>query len=193
MNTARYVLALLLIMMVPGAFLFWFSIHPFVQFWRRVGPRRTLAIHYGLVLLLAGAIFLIRRPLLAVDFGTDPLLVVLSIPLLAVSVALRLVLSRQLKNKTLTGLPELAPEAYRSRLLTEGVYAHVRHPRYLQFLLALLALALFANYLATYILFGLGLVWVFPVTQIEERELRDRFGAEYEAYRARVPRLVPKF
>jgi protein-S-isoprenylcysteine O-methyltransferase Ste14 len=33
---------------------------------------------------------------------------------------------------------------------------------------------------------------ILVVIRLEERELRDRFGAEYETYRARVPALVPR-
>jgi len=193
MNTARYWVALYVVAMVPGAFLYWFSVHPFVRFWRRVGARRTIAIHYVLILLLAAAIFTARRPLLAVDFGTNPVLIAVAIPLFAICVAGRVVLSKQLKNRILAGLPELAPEAYRSRLLTEGAYARIRHPRYAQVVVLMLAFALFTNYLATYVLFLLVAAAIFPLTRIEERELRERFGAEYEAYCARVPRFIPKF
>ena len=193
MNAVRYWVALYIVAFVPGAFLFWFSIHPFVRFWRRVGPRRTLAIHYVLILFLAAAIFTARRPLLAVEFGTNPVLIAAAVPLFAIAAALRIVLSKHLKTRVLTGLPELAPDAYGSRLLMGGIYARIRHPRYAQMVLVLLAFALFTNYLATYVVFLLALVVVFPLTRIEERELRERFGAEYEAYRARVPRFLPRF
>jgi protein-S-isoprenylcysteine O-methyltransferase Ste14 len=192
MNTARYWVALYLVAMVPGATLYRFSIHPLIRFWRRVGPRRTLAIHLAATLLLAAAIFMLRRPLLAVEFGTNPMLIAVAIPLFALSIAGRILLGRQLKNTTLLGVPELAAEPSARRLITEGVYSRVRHPRYLQMVVALLALALFTNYLATYVLVLLFVLALFPLTRIEERELRERFGAEYEAYCARVPRFIPR-
>jgi protein-S-isoprenylcysteine O-methyltransferase Ste14 len=76
--------------------------------------------------------------------------------------------------------------------LTEGIYGRVRHPRYLQFLLSVAACAFACNYLAIYVLLVTLVAAVFLLVAIEERELRDRFGAEYEVYCARVPRFIPK-
>ena len=42
METLRYGLALLLLSLLPGALLVWFSIHPFVRFWRRFSMRFVL-------------------------------------------------------------------------------------------------------------------------------------------------------
>jgi len=193
MDTVRYYVALFLVLSMPGVFLFWFSIHPFIRFWRRVGPRLTLAIHYGGAVLLAAAVFLIREPLLSVEFGTDPVLISLAVPIFAFAGVLRLRLSRQLRTKILIGIPELAPEKHQSKLLTEGIYSRLRHPRYVELLLAVLAYTLFCNYLAVYVIFLASIVWMFPVTWVEEKELRDRFGTEYESYCALVPRFVPKF
>jgi len=36
------------------------------------------------------------------------------------------------------------------------------------------------------------LVNIRVLVQMEERELRERYGAEYEAYCARVPRFIPR-
>jgi protein-S-isoprenylcysteine O-methyltransferase Ste14 len=59
-------------------------------------------------------------------------------------------------------------------------------------LLVMASLALIANNLASYVNWIIGIPGVLLVVHIEERELRDRFGAEYEAYCARVPRFVPR-
>ncbi|MFJ8058911.1 methyltransferase family protein [Streptomyces sp. NPDC096142] len=76
-------------------------------------------------------------------------------------------------------------------LRTEGPYRMVRHPIYT----GLLGLA-FGGMLAC----GFGIWIVFPAVavpwllrrvRIEDRLMADRFGASYEAYRARVPALIP--
>jgi protein-S-isoprenylcysteine O-methyltransferase Ste14 len=92
-----------------------------------------------------------------------------------------------------TESPELSQRRYPGKLLTEGIYAKVRHPRYVEALLGTLGYALFANYLAVYIAFLLAIPALYLVVLLEERELRDRFGAEYEEYSRRVPRFVPRF
>jgi len=193
MNTFRHVLTLLMLMFMPGAVLFWFLVHPFVRFWRRIGLRRTMAIHYTLLAAFATGVFLLRKTLLAVDFGTNPVLIAAAVLMLAASIVLRRKISRHLRFKTLGGLPELAPENHPQPLLTEGIYSRIRHPRYLEVLLVMASLSLIANNLAAYVNWIIGIPSVLLIVRIEERELRDRFGAEYDAYRARVPRFVPRW
>jgi protein-S-isoprenylcysteine O-methyltransferase Ste14 len=193
MNTFRHCLTLLMLMFMPGAVLFWFLVHPFVRFWRRIGLRRTMAINYTVLAAFAAGVLLLRRTLLAVDFGTNPVLIAAAVPILAASIVLRRRISRHLRFKTLGGLPELAPESHPQPLLTEGIYSHIRHPRYLEVLLVMAALTLVANNLASYVNWIVGVPSVLVIVRLEERELRDRFGAEYDAYCARVPRFVPRW
>jgi protein-S-isoprenylcysteine O-methyltransferase Ste14 len=77
-------------------------------------------------------------------------------------------------------------------LVTTGPFAYIRHPIYTAMALLLLALAI-----------GLGNEWrlivALPLYAIgawlrvveEERLLRDAFGADYDAYAARVKRFAP--
>ena len=193
MNTFRHVLTLLMLMFMPGAVLFWFLVHPFVRYWRRIGLRRTLAINYTLLAAFATGVFLLRKTLLAVDFGTNPVLIAAAVLILAASIVLRRKISRHLRFKTLGGLPELAPESHPQPLLTEGIYSRIRHPRYIEVLLVMASLALIANNLASYVNWIVGIPSVLVIVRLEERELHDRFGAEYDAYRARVPRFIPRW
>jgi protein-S-isoprenylcysteine O-methyltransferase Ste14 len=192
MDAFRHVLTLLMLMFMPGAVLFWFLVHPFIRFWRRLGLRRASAIHYTLLAAFAVGVFLLRKTLLAVDFGTNPVLIAVAVPMLAASIVLRRKISRHLRFSTLGGVPELAPDRHPQPLLTEGIYSRIRHPRYLEVLLLMASLALIANNLASYVNWIIGIPSVLVIVRLEERELRDRFGAEYEAYCARVPRFVPR-
>lgn len=193
MNAVRYYLALLLLSFTPPAFLFWLSIHPFVRFWRRLGLRPALGINFAGLFVLAALIFMFCKPLLSVEFGTNPFLIGLAVPLLVVSGAMRRRLSKHLRFAIAMGIPELVPEQHGTPLLTKGLYSRMRHPRYVQGFLGVAAYTLICNYLATYVLFLAMLVIILLLVRMEERELRQRFGVEYETYCARVPRFIPRF
>jgi protein-S-isoprenylcysteine O-methyltransferase Ste14 len=192
MDSVRYFLALILVVSLPPLLLYWFLIHPFIHFWRKLGLLWTYSLVGGALVAGIVGLFAARRWLLAVEFGTNYLLMAAGVICLALSFGLRLWLSRHISVKTMLGLPELVPDQYPSHLVTEGIYAVVRHPRYLQFLLALVGYALFSNYLALYFVVALWLVGIYPIVLLEEAEVRERFGLEYEEYCRRVPRFVPK-
>ncbi|HYB72779.1 MAG TPA: methyltransferase [Candidatus Sulfotelmatobacter sp.] len=192
MDSARYYVALVLVIAFPPMLLAWPLIHPFVRFWRKLGPGWT----YTVVGTFIGAgmvgLSLIRRPLLAIEFGTSYPLAALGALCFAASLWMGLALLRHMTITLILGLPEIAPERHPAGLVTQGIYARIRHPRYVQLALGLLGCALFANYLAPYATFALWLPGLWTIVVLEERELRDRFGAEYEAYCRRVPRFVPR-
>jgi protein-S-isoprenylcysteine O-methyltransferase Ste14 len=185
--------ALFLVVTLPPLLFFWPLIHQFVRFWRKLGPAATYSLLGALFATLGYGLFRIREVLLAVDFGTSWPLVALGSGFLATAAWLRLQLHRHVTTRILAGLPELAPDRYPTKLVTEGLYARVRHPRYVQFALALLGYALIANYLAVYLLFLAWLAGIGIIAVLEEGELRDRFGKEYEEYCRRVPRFLPRF
>ena len=191
MDSVRYDLALLGLILMPGALLYWFSIHPFVRFWRGLGARIAVTLHIVMIAAVGYGMYLLRGRLLGVEYGTNPLLVAISVPLLIGSFVLRWALGRQMKLRILMGVPELTAEAPSQRLLCEGIYARIRHPRYLEIFLALVFYALFTNYLVAYAIAAASVPTLLAIIHIEERELRDRFGEEYVRYCARVPRFWP--
>jgi protein-S-isoprenylcysteine O-methyltransferase Ste14 len=79
------------------------------------------------------------------------------------------------------------------KLVTDGVYARVRHPMYTAFWLWALAQALLLpNWVAGLSgLVGFGTLYAFRVGR-EEKLMLDAFGNEYRAYMARTARLVPR-
>lgn len=77
-------------------------------------------------------------------------------------------------------------------LVTRGIYRRMRHPMYTAIFLITMAQALLlANWLAGPAGFAaFALLYVVRIGP-EERMMADQFGAEWEAYAARTPRLVP--
>jgi protein-S-isoprenylcysteine O-methyltransferase Ste14 len=77
-------------------------------------------------------------------------------------------------------------------LIQTGVYGYVRHPIYASLLALLLATGLVVASLPS---FAIALVLFLTGTEIriraEDRLLAERFGSEFEAYRARVPAYIP--
>jgi protein-S-isoprenylcysteine O-methyltransferase Ste14 len=155
--------------------------------------RAVCAAHGALVAVVAVAVYLARRPLFSIEYGDRLPLAIAGGALLAASVALRLVVSTRLTKRILIGVPELAPGRHGVPLITDGIYARLRHPRYVQIAVALLGWALFTNYLAAYVACAAGLVTLRLIVALEERELRQRFGQAYDEYCARTPRFIPRF
>ena len=116
MNSIRYFLALLLVIGLPAMLLFWLLIHPFIHAWRRLGPGWTYSIVGTLLVLLTVGLFLLRTPLLAVDFGTRYPLLAVGIGCLAITAGLgRSLYNAHMTPHVLVGLPELGPGALSSR------------------------------------------------------------------------------
>ncbi|MEM9349853.1 MAG: protein-S-isoprenylcysteine O-methyltransferase [Pseudomonadota bacterium] len=79
------------------------------------------------------------------------------------------------------------------RLITQGIYARMRHPMYTAIFLICASQALIlANWLTGPLAFIV--FWLLYVTRIrsEEQMMADTFGSAWESYAAETPRLLPK-
>lgn len=78
------------------------------------------------------------------------------------------------------------------QLVTSGPFALVRHPIYTGLFAWLIAMAIAFGHHRGLIL-GVPLYWIGTWVRVvrEERLLRAQFGADYDAYAARVKRFVP--
>jgi protein-S-isoprenylcysteine O-methyltransferase Ste14 len=191
-DLARYVMGALLALSLPPAIAYWFILHPFIGFWRRVGMRKTYWIIAAFYIASMVALFPVRDALLGRDLGLSLPAVLAAVPLLVISGVVARKRKKHLSFKILAGVPELSPEGHGIGLLTEGIYGRIRHPRYVEFTLGCAGWTLFANYSRLYVLVAVSLAALFVIVLFEERELRERFGQAYVDYSARVPRFIPR-
>jgi len=79
----------------------------------------------------------------------------------------------------------------RNSLATSGPYARIRHPQYVAFVMILLGFLLQWPTLLTLVMFPILVAMYGRLAFTEEREMRARFGAAYQAYAASTPRFLP--
>lgn len=103
------------------------------------------------------------------------------------------VLTESFTRFALQGLGTPAPVFPTQHLIVKGFYGYVRNPMYLAVVSMVIGQALLFGNLRV-LAYGL-LAWLVThifVLTYEEPTLRKTFGAEYETYRANVPRWIPR-
>lgn len=192
MAALQYYLALVMIMFAPATFTLWFIIHPFIGFWRGLGVMVSYTIFAVYLLLMAGLIYLYRDFLLASHYGFSAIGFSIGVVLISISLLLRISLERKLGSARLSGLHELRGDHSDSDLIRTGIYAYIRHPRYLEGMILMASFALLTNYLALYVVWLLSMPLLNIIARLEERELIQRFGDAYLEYMVQVPRFIPR-
>ena len=141
---------------------------------------RTVVFPLFLPLALLPSPMLFERPLLAAALG---------FALAALGEAVRV---------TTIGLQYIVRggrdrRVYAKDLVTGGVYAHTRNPMYVGNMLILVGLAVASNsWLCVVLLVPLYVFVCVAIVAAEERYLRERFGAAFDAYCRDVPRWLPR-
>ncbi len=167
--------------------IYWLILHPFNSFWRtRVRAAFLIA---ALTAWTVGGVLLwiFRRGLLA---ATRPswFAIAAGLALIGAEIYLFFRVERELGSRRLVGHAELTGTG---EMLTGGLYAYVRHPRYTGMFSAVLGAALIAGTPVLWAVLAIWCVAALLVIHLEERELAARFGASYAAYRRRVPAFFP--
>jgi protein-S-isoprenylcysteine O-methyltransferase Ste14 len=194
LDHVRYFLGVMNLILLPPGLLFWLIIHPWARWWRRLGPTRTYLIVVPVSVAFGALLFRFRGPLLGTNFGTSWSLIAIALLLYCVMTWIELQYWRHLSIATLIGVPELSTSRQpKGRLMQDGIYRMVRHPRYLSAGLGVVANALFINYAGVYFLVLLVVPPGYVMLVFEERELIDRFGEEYRQYLREVPQLIPRW
>lgn len=193
MDTARYIAGCLIMISLPPSMAWWFVIHPFVHVWRRVGAELTLIVGITLMFVSMIPLFWVRDALLMSDLGTNWTMVAVAGVLVVGASWIGLKRKKFLTMRILMGVPELEQGGKGGTLLREGPYSVIRNPRYIEMILGVFAYAAFSNYVGTYLLALASVPVIHLIVILEEAELRDRFGEEYESYIVNVPRYLPRW
>lgn len=111
----------------------------------------------------------------------------------ALAIAGALVLLVCIRDFAVSGRGTLAPVDPPRKLVRVGLYRHVRNPMYLGVLAMLVGEAVFfESPVLGFYAAVVALAFHLFVVLLEEPTLRSSFGADYERYRASVPRWIPR-
>jgi protein-S-isoprenylcysteine O-methyltransferase Ste14 len=88
------------------------------------------------------------------------------------------------------GKPEKGKDWTETTIIVDtGIYAVVRHPLYLGWLLAYVALILLSQHWLTAITGIPGMACVYLISRQEDQHLIEKFGDNYKDYMQKVPRM----
>ena len=181
-----WVAAFVLFMEMPIP-LYWFVIHPQPSIWRqnlRAGYLTGVLVAWGmggtLLVLFHGSLFTHEMP---------------SVWSLVLGIALILfdgfIFARARKDLGTSRLVGEAEMQGRVELERNGIYARIRHPRYAGMIAAVFGACLLVATPRLWIVFAGWLALTMLAIQLEEREMRRRFGAAFEDYCRKVARFLP--
>lgn len=170
---------------------FWLIFHSRIHFWRRFGNRAFLVALP--VWIAAGVALVLMRPMIfAQRFDRNTFTWICGSCLIALAIWMNLQVHRKFSLQRLAGLPEINRARPDAGMVREGIYARVRHPRYMEFMLTFVGLALLTGAAGIFLLAFVTILLYLIVAPLEERELRESYGAEYDAYARAVPRFLPR-
>ena len=169
---------------------FWIAIHPFARRWRGVRRRYSLIAPMWMAMWVAA--WAVSAPWAQVVLYRQPLTWAITFTFFYVSYRMYTGGVRGMSIALIVGKQELNPEGHEQALITHGVHAMVRHPLYLGHLCTMLGWSVGTGSLACFALTAFAVVTGAIMIPMEERELRERFGSEYDRYAERVPMIVPR-
>jgi len=83
--------------------------------------------------------------------------------------------------------------AAQSDLVTDGLYAYVRHPQYSALFLLIVSMLIQWPALLSWLMAPILFITYLRLARREEREMIEKFGERYLAYRAHTPAFVPSW
>jgi len=165
----------------------WLLVHPFTDFWRKnKAPIKSMALIWLILWAMARWIIWPYRNLL---FYSSSLTIVPGVLFIGLGLSIY-------RHIGAFGFARLAGQSEMKAnkpqlLITDGIHGRLRHPIYLAHACCLLGLAISSGLVAIYGLVAFALVTGIFLIRFEDKELEQRFGEEFRAYRARTPALMP--
>ncbi|MFX1394426.1 MAG: methyltransferase family protein [Promethearchaeota archaeon] len=89
-----------------------------------------------------------------------------------------------IKNEVISG--------EKSQLITSGIYRYIRHPVYTAFILGVLGTFLIIPNLLMFLFLLFTVIIMYGHSHEEEKILKEMYGSEYEEYRKKAGRFLPK-
>jgi len=170
---------------------FWLLIHPWAGDWR--SRKRSPYLILLPVWIAMGIILgLLTSPWRHAAFYTSPWMWVPAIFLFSTGLWMYRQSAKLFSIAQLSGIPEILPGHREQRLVTSGIRSRVRHPVYLAHLSELLAWSVGSGLAVCYALVALAVLTGAIMIRLEDGELEQRFGKEYEQYKAAVPAIWPR-
>ena len=181
--------ALILFVELPVP-IYWLVMHGGIEFWRLHGRGRLpYWVAAGAAWGLGGwLLYRLLLPELSRATGRPAWAIWAGALLLLADIVIFTTAEAQLGGRRLVGQAELSAKG---ELAVSGLYAHVRHPRYLGMMLGIFGVCVLAGSKRLWLVAAVWWLAALSIIHIEEYELRQRFGAAYEAYAQRVPMLLP--
>jgi methanethiol S-methyltransferase len=100
--------------------------------------------------------------------------------------------AKNFSAQQLGGVPETTSGYREQRLITSGIRSRMRHPVYLAHLCEMLAWSVGTGLVICYGLTAFAVITGAVMIRMEDEELLQRFGKQYQDYHSRVPAIVPQ-
>jgi protein-S-isoprenylcysteine O-methyltransferase Ste14 len=178
--------------------------YPLLERWRtwvqRSGLRGWYLVEVGLMWIGAAIVLILLAPIWLSWTWQGPLfLQAFGGVVLAVSIGVGVWAAGQMGWKRLLFVPALFPPGRGAeendvpqRLVVSGPYRYVRNPLYVTDMTVIASTALLTQKWLLVITLLIYVAQLLIQLPLEERELRQRFGAQYERYLKHVPRFIPR-
>jgi protein-S-isoprenylcysteine O-methyltransferase Ste14 len=187
-------LAMMMVMMWPLIPMFLIQIHYATNFWRKLGIWTYFTIFLEW-LPIAFALYWWRDAILQYEVTVATPIIALGAAAIVAGIALHAWTAKLLGIKATISYTELKPEPKEKQesLITSGPFSVVRHPSYWAHTSIITGAFLITGVISVGIIALIDLaIAYFVTTELEDRELTERFGDQYRKYQTRVPKFFPK-